>query len=86
MFVKITFFCLDHREFVVECTESQVTGTWEKKIFMSDTFEISLNDPSCHTYMENNTHVWITAKFSECASIVYERGFLIYQENSALVS
>jgi hypothetical protein len=72
--------------FHVFCHELYVIASWNKEIFGSRKVNITLNDPSCQGYQQNNTHIWVTVNFNGCGSIIHENGDLIFQENTALVT
>ena len=68
------------------CNELYVTGIWEINKLKADQLQISLNDPSCRDYKGNATHVWITANFNRCGSLIHQDVNLIIQENTALIT
>ena len=86
--MSYTYFLLFFLDgtFAIVCNELYVTGIWERKKLRANELQISLNDHSCRDYEGNVTHVWITAKFNRCGSLIHEDVNSIIQENTASIT
>ena len=61
-------------------------GIWEKYIFQSQIIHLTLNDPACDDYEQNNTHIWVTVYFNQCRPNIQEINNFLVQENTAKIT
>ena len=76
------FLMTDHRVMDLHCTKDNMTATWETGVFMPKSgLDISLLDPSCNVFVQNNTHTSIATPHTKCGTVFTEEGDVITMSN-----
>lgn len=65
------------------CDHYGLMGVWRRDAYPKGFISLSLEDPTCRTFYQNNTHFWINTTFTQCGTQVHETKDVIHHQNIA---